>query len=130
MVQILRNFGLLHHKWNIYITSLLQRHWECKSKRQWIITRKECLIDTAGQLCMWTHSGCFSMHKTCAVKAGPSLCMERRVGYEALPLAVEKMVAIREGESVFSKSVPPGNQLHYSARLLFQEYMASTNWTW
>lgn len=63
---------------------------------------------------------------TCAFKARPNPCMEGIIGYDVLLLAGQVLVPMREGESVFSKSVPSDNRPQYSARPLFQEYKAST----
>lgn len=49
-------------------------------------TGKQCLLDTAGQLPIETHSSYDSMHKTCDTEARPNLSMKKRDGHEVLPL--------------------------------------------
>lgn len=73
-VQRVRDSKTFIPKWKMYTTLPSQKlqgslhmkaYKECKSQRWWVSTMKQCLLDIAGQLHVWTHSGCHSMHKTC-----------------------------------------------------------------
>lgn len=73
--------------------------------------RKQYLLDTARHLHIWTHSGCDSMHRTCADPC-QTKSQHGTGSWAQIPTpsrgAIGNCLFLKDGESVFSKSTGPG----------------------
>lgn len=94
----------------------------------WVTIQEQCLLDTAGQLYMRTHSSCASMHKT-LVSSSQTKPQQKERRRSWSPPWSERSTTIgncrgRECQFSLGTLLQPYRELH------IQQYLGSTYWTW
>lgn len=97
MCQRIRDCRMFNPKWDIYVTPSLLKTWGLLWKRKqknrravggrWL--QEKCLLDTAGQLYVWTHSSWHSLYKTSEGLTISNAIMKREGRHKIPPLAEE-----------------------------------------
>lgn len=89
-----------------------KREWkDLKSEKWWMTVRKLCLPGTLGQMHIWAHRDCHSIHKTYTLKPVKISAWWRKGGWYEVASLPEELLAFDcswKGESCFLNGVRSG----------------------